>query len=155
MIFGPSSNVKIAFRMSKCDIWPELHDKIGIRMSNAIFVLNSNVKTGSRMPKCNIRPEFDCRNRILNVKMRYSAVVRMFKYDFECQNVIFCPSSNVKIAFQMSLCDIRSELNDKQGIGMSKCDIRPIECRRKQDLERQNAIFGPNSNVKIGIRMSK
>ena len=55
MIFGPNSNVKIAFRMSKCDIRPELNDKIGLRMS-----------------KCDIRPEFECQNRISNVKMRYS-----------------------------------------------------------------------------------
>ena len=46
VIFGPCLNVKKAFRMSKCDIRPELNDRIGIRMSNAIFVLNSNVKTG-------------------------------------------------------------------------------------------------------------
>ena len=54
MIFGPCSNVKIAFRMSECDIRPELNDKIGIRMS-----------------KCDIRPEFESQNRISNVKMRY------------------------------------------------------------------------------------
>ena len=54
VIFGPCSNVKRAFRKSKCDIRPELNDKIGIRMS-----------------KCDIRPEFECQNRISNVKMRY------------------------------------------------------------------------------------
>ena len=40
--------------MSKCDIWAELNDKIGIRMS-----------------KCDIRPEFECKNRISNVKICY------------------------------------------------------------------------------------
>ena len=40
--------------MSKCDIRPELNDKIGVRMS-----------------KCDIRPEFECQNRIPNVKIRY------------------------------------------------------------------------------------
>ena len=48
------------------------------------------------MSKFDIRPEFECQNRIFNVKIRYSAVVRMSKYDFECQNVIFGPNSNVK-----------------------------------------------------------
>ena len=51
-----------AFRMSKYDIRPESNDKIGIRMS-----------------KSDIRPEFECQNRISNVKMRYSAPVRMSK----------------------------------------------------------------------------
>ena len=46
MIFGPRSNVKIAFCIRKCDIRPELNDKIGIRMS-----------------KCDIRPEFECLNK--------------------------------------------------------------------------------------------
>ena len=41
------------------------------------------------MSRCDIRPLFECQNRILNVKMRYSAPIRMSKYDFECQNAIF------------------------------------------------------------------
>ena len=51
--------------MSKCDIRPELYDKIGVRMS-----------------KCDIRPEFECQNRISNVKIRYmlySARTRIFQ----------------------------------------------------------------------------
>ena len=51
------------------------------------------------MSKYDIRPQLECQNRILNVKMRYSAPFRMSKYDFECQNAIFGPSSNVKIGF--------------------------------------------------------
>ena len=55
------------------------------------------------MSKCDIRPEFECQDRISNVKIRYSAPVRMPNFDiwpeFKCQNRI----SNVK-----------------------KCDIRPI-----------------------------
>ena len=68
------------------------------------------------MSKYDIRPVFECQNRILNVKIRYSAQVRisnrimnikirysasvrMSKYDFECQNTIFGPISNVKIGF--------------------------------------------------------
>ena len=60
---------------------------------------SSNVKIGFRMSKCDIRPEFECQNRILNVKIRYSVQVRMSKWDFECQNSIFGPNSNVKIRF--------------------------------------------------------
>ena len=33
----------------------------------------------------------------------------MSKYDFECQNNIFGPNSNVKIGFLMSKYDIRSQ----------------------------------------------
>ena len=68
------------------------------------------------MSKYDIRPDFECQNRILNVKIRYSAQVRMSKLDseyqktifgqisiikigFECQNTIFGPNSNVKIGF--------------------------------------------------------
>ena len=51
------------------------------------------------MSKFDIRPEFERQNRILNVKIRYSAQVRMSKLDFECQNSIFGPNSNVKIGF--------------------------------------------------------
>ena len=51
------------------------------------------------MSNFDIRPEFECQNRILNVKMQYSARIRMSKYDFECQNSIFGPDSNVKIGF--------------------------------------------------------
>ena len=69
-------------------------------------------------------------------------------------NVIFGPSSNVKLAFRMSKCDIRLELNDKIGIMMSKCDIRPeIECQNR--ISNVKMQFGPNSNVKIGFRVSK
>ena len=67
------------------------------------------------MSKSDIRPEFECRktknqnfdirskiecqNKNLNVKIRYSARIRMSKKDFEFQNSIFGPSSNVKIGF--------------------------------------------------------
>ena len=59
------------------------------------------------MSKCDIWPLFECQNRIFNGKMRYSAPVRMSKYDFECENAIFGPCSNVKIGFLMAKCDIR------------------------------------------------
>ena len=46
-----------------------------------------------------MRPLFECQDRILNVKIRKSALVWMSKYDFNCQNTIFRLSSNVKIGF--------------------------------------------------------
>ena len=51
------------------------------------------------MSKYDIQPLFECQNRSFNVKMRYSAPVRMSKCDFECQNAIFGLSSNAKIGF--------------------------------------------------------
>ena len=54
-----------------------------------------------------------------------SVPIGMSKKDFECQNAIFSRSSNVKIEFLMSKCDI----------------LAPFEC--------QSAKFGPNLNVQI------
>ena len=51
------------------------------------------------MSKFDIRSQFERQNRILNVKIRYSARILMSKLDFVCQNSIFGPSSNVKIGF--------------------------------------------------------
>ena len=62
------------------------------------------------MSKCDIRPEFECQDRISNVKIRYSAPVRMSNFDtwpeFKCQNrisnvknAIFGPNPYVKIGF--------------------------------------------------------
>ena len=45
------------------------------------------------MSKYDIRSQFECQNRILNVKIRYLAKVRMSKYDSEYQNTIFGPIS--------------------------------------------------------------
>ena len=53
------------------------------------------------MSKCDIQPQYECRNKIFNGKMRYSA-------RFRKSNRI----SNVKR-------DIRPELNDKIGLCMS------------------------------------
>ena len=61
------------------------------------------------MSKFDIRSKFECQNKILNVKIRYSARIRMSKWDFECQNLIFAPNSNVKIGFRMSNFDTRSK----------------------------------------------
>ena len=72
----------------------------------------------------------------------------MCKYDFECQNEIFGPSSNVKIIYSAT-------------VRMSKHDF---ECQNailgpngitKYDFECRNAKFGLISNVKTGFRMSK
>ena len=62
------------------------------------------------MSKCDIRPEFECQDRFSNVKIRYSAPVRMSNFDiwpeFKCQNrisnvknAIFGPIPYVKIGF--------------------------------------------------------
>ena len=62
------------------------------------------------MSKCDIRPEFECQDRISNVKIRYSAPIRMSNFDiwpeFKCQNrisnvknAIFGPIPYVKIGF--------------------------------------------------------
>ena len=104
-IFGPSSNVKLGFRMSKCDI------RSKFECQNRILNVNIRYLARIRMSKCDIRSKFECQNRILNVKMRYSVHVRMSKYDFECQNSIFGLSSYVKIGFRMSKCDIRPEFD--------------------------------------------
>ena len=60
-------------------------DRVG-RMSKqdfqcqkTIFGQKSNVKIGFRMSKFDIRPQFECQNRTSNVKMRYSARIRMSK----------------------------------------------------------------------------
>ena len=39
------------------------------------------------MSKFDIQPYFECQNRIFNFNIRYSAPVRMSKWDFECQNM--------------------------------------------------------------------
>ena len=64
---------------------------------------SSKVKIGLRMSKYDIPPDFECGNRILNVKLRYSAQVRMSKKDYECYNTIFSLNSNVKIGFERNV----------------------------------------------------
>ena len=65
------------------------------------------------MSKSDILPQFECQNRNLNVKIRYSAPVRMFKYDFECQNSINGPNSNGKTDFECQNSMIGPSLNVK------------------------------------------
>ena len=66
-----------------------------------------DIRPDSKCPISNVKmADFECQNRILNVKIPYSAPFRMSKKDFECQNTIIGPSLNVKIqnsaAVQMS-----------------------------------------------------
>ena len=75
--------------MSKFDIRPEFECR-----------KTKNEKRKAKNEKFDIRSKFECQNKILNVKIRYRlARIRMSKKDFECQNSIFGPSSNVKIRF--------------------------------------------------------
>ena len=53
--------------------------KWNFECKNSVFGPNLNVKIGLRMSKCDIQCEFECQNRISNVKMRYSARIRMSK----------------------------------------------------------------------------
>ena len=75
--------------MAKCDIRPQLNDKIGFRTS-----------------KCKIRTEFESHIG-LECQTRFSAQVRRSKKNFDCQNAIFGLNSNVRIGFRMSKCDNR------------------------------------------------
>ena len=43
--------------------------------------------------------QFECQNRIFNVKIAFSDSFRMSNYDFECQNTILRLSLNVKLRF--------------------------------------------------------
>ena len=51
------------------------------------------------MSKYDIQLQIECQNRMSNVKIGYSASVRMSKLNFECKNTIFRLSSNVDIGF--------------------------------------------------------
>ena len=62
-----------------------------------MFGLISNIEIGLSMSKYNISPQCECQISILNVKIRYSALFRMSKEDYECQYSIFRLSANVKI----------------------------------------------------------
>ena len=57
----PNSNDKIGFRTSKCDIRSEFESKIGFRMANAIFGTSSNVKIEFRLSKCDNQPSLECK----------------------------------------------------------------------------------------------
>ena len=52
------------------------------------------------MSKYDFPPQREGQNRILTVKIRYLASVRMSKQDFDCQNTIIGFSTNVKIGFE-------------------------------------------------------
>ena len=78
-IFGPSSNDKIGFRMSKYDMIPQFE------CQNRISSVHMRYSASVRMSKY----DFEFQNTIFSP-------IRMLKYDFECQNAIFGSSSNVK-----------------------------------------------------------
>ena len=98
------------------------------------------------MSKSDIRPEFECQNKILNVKMQYSAPDRMSKLDFEWQNAVFGPNSNdkldingrnaifgrnskVKMEFRMSTFGSWRKFECQNRTSKSKCDIQSeFEC---------------------------
>ena len=65
--------------MSSFDIRPQFECQNRILIQNTIFGPISNVKIGFKMSKYDIRSDFEFQNRILNVKIRYSASVRMTK----------------------------------------------------------------------------
>ena len=60
----------------ECD--PRIEAIVKLKSRGSDWV-GSNVKTGFPMSKYDIRPEFECQNRIWNVKIRYTAPVRMSK----------------------------------------------------------------------------
>ena len=61
------------------------------------------------MSKSDIQPYFECQNRIFNVKIRYSAPVRMSKWDFECQ-ICIGPGFECKNRISNVKRDIQSQL---------------------------------------------
>ena len=82
----------------------------------------------------------------IDVQIRYSALFRMSKWDFECQNAIFGLSLIVKIGFRLSIYDVRPHFKSKNRILMSKYDIRPcFEC--------QNGIFNVKIRYSASVRM--
>ena len=85
------------------------------------------------MSEYDIPPDFECGNRILNVKLRYSAQVRMSKKDFEILKY-----------------DIQPQFECQNRIlnRMSKCDIRPL-------FQCQNRILNVEIRYSTSIRMSK
>ena len=99
------------------------------------------------MSKYDFPTQFECHNRILNVKIRFSDSVRMSKYDFEYQNSISRLSSrilNAKYDFPTQFECQNRILNIKIGFSDS---VR----MSKTDFECQNGIFLLSSNVEIGF----
>ena len=89
------------------------------------------------MSKCDIRPS-------LNVKK----AIRMSKYDIrpqiECQN---------RISNEIMLYSAKSQMTNRISMVIMRYSVR-IQ-KLKWNFEYQNSVFGPNWNVKIGLRMSK
>ena len=68
------------------------------------------------MSKYDFSTQFECQNRILNVKIRFSDSVGMSKYVFENQNNIFRLSSNIKKELWMSKYDFPTQFECQNGI---------------------------------------
>ena len=134
----PNSNDKIGYQTSKCDNPPDFESQNRIiRYLAQVLLPNSNMNVGFQVSKCDIRPQFECQNMISNVKMRYSARIKW-------QN-----------GFRMSKCDICHKFESQNKILNVKMRYSALIRMLKLEFECQNEIFGPNSNVKLGIRMSK
>ena len=85
----------------------------------------------------------------LNVKIQQSVWFWMSKYDIECHNTIFDPSSNVKIGFWMSQYDIRPKFESVNSIFlMTQYDIRP-------NSKCQNGILNVKPRYSARFWMSK
>ena len=67
------------------------------------------------MSKFDIQPYFECHNRIFNVKIQYSAPVRMSKWDFKMSKYVLCQVLNAKMGFQMSIAIFSLSSNVKIG----------------------------------------
>ena len=79
-IFGLSSNVKYKYECRFTIFGYSSIVKMGfLNDKYTIIGLSLNVKIGFLMSKCDFYDQFDSQNRIFNVKIRYSALVRMSK----------------------------------------------------------------------------
>ena len=123
---------------------------------NAIIGPNFKVRIGFRMSTSIFGP------------------ILMSKQDFRWQNAIFILNSNDKIGFQMPKCNIQQNRNRTQllfqkfSVHSQVANEPEFESQNRisyvnilylarigMSKQRRNAIFGPNSKVRIGFRMSK
>ena len=108
--------------MSKHDIRLQFERlKKDFEYKNTLLGLSYSVKIGFRLSKFDIRPSSYVKiGIVMNVKIQYSASVRMSKKHFECRNTIFDFISNVKIRFRMSKYDIRLQFEYQNRISNIK-----------------------------------
>ena len=96
-----------------------------------IFRLSSNIKIGFRLSKYHIRTQSECQNRILNVKLRYSASVRI--------------SKNVK----------RKAKNEKRKAKSEKRKTKTRYSASIQMCECQNRILNVKLRYSASVRISQ